>query len=291
MSAAPRTSVLRTLCALALAGLAACAQFPSVPDCEAYRTTTWGEAGARTPAEVEELVETVEASLAIYSEVTGFQQCPVRVYFTDDVGYPHRAGVTIRESGGRVWVAVERGSEHRRLVLAHELAHVYFADYLAKFPAIVEEGICDQLALRVVDAADAGPDEVAFAMIAFLDPLRFAVEGPRSRALVSDLLEIDATYVDTLALDGDELLEQEAAYATACYGLGSLFAEAIGQQGLDDLVQRCDEEGLERIPDAWVLDAAGFQPPTQEALLRAFRKVRGYDEDGDGPPLVRLSDG
>ena len=66
--------------------------------------------------------------------------------------------------------------------------------------------------------------------------------------------------------------------AATSYGLGWLFVELIGWEGLLLLARRSEQEGLERVPVEWILAAAGPQPLTQENLERAFRHALGESD-------------
>lgn len=214
--------------------------------------------------------------------------------------YPeHVAGLAEAEEG-RIYL--REGDEDLALHLAHELVHVLADDRWKRLPGAAEEGLCDLAAVLAVP----GPGRrqhvkrlvEASACFGGFDVLVEVAGGPAGAVVVHRLR---LTFADGRPVDRRTLFDlgDEEVFRLATgrdgrglYGLGYLVvAEAVRREGLSglyDLCRRAEEEGLDPVPAAWLLEAAGLdggEPSFRRALGRLL-------DDGELPVLGEvLADG
>lgn len=180
------------------------------------------------------------------------------------------------ESHGRIHL--RDGSGHLRRTLAHELVHASLGPSWERLPGSIEEGLCDLVSVHLapsesVDMRAGRLSAAAFAMggleldveIALSTPelreasrlgavTRLRLYGEVSEHIVpEDIFEVSAGLSSTRLATNDK---------KALYGLSFLLVERIverrGFEGLHALCSRAAVEGLDEVPRAWLLEAAGL---------------------------------
>lgn len=263
---------------LACALASACSNLPPEPNNPVLAQQTWGVASGRSELETSELVAIVNNSLPHLRAMEGFVDMPLRIHLTDDLGAPGRAGITIETSLGDSWVAVVRAQENLAFVVAHELAHFYFQEYQALFSPVLEEGLCDLIADQIYGTNSMEKSQVVIALVSYMDRVNLKLEGPLSKSRIARLMLDVPPLEEVLAYASKTILQTDDLEAQRIYGIGQMLAINIGLQGLQQLAERCQEEGRERVPIAWILEAAELDPLDQEHLEAAFRRALGGED-------------
>lgn len=289
------TRRMRLALGILLCGLCtvSCTTLPFEPDSPVLAEHEWGTAGGQSPEEVSDLANIVESVLPLFREMRGFVDSPLRIHLVEHVGVGQRDGLTVEMPFLGQWVSVRRGSPVVPFVVAHEMAHFYFQDYQDLFPAVLEEGVCDLLATEIYTDNGAGRTQIAIAMVSYLEHVKIEMIGVQSKVRAAQLLLDVPSIEELLDYEGDDLLDINGDVAALrVYGIGRMLAVVIGIQGLQDLAERCEDQGLEMIPSEWILEAAGLVPPSQDNLLMAFRQALGEKAipTAGQPPTITLAD-
>lgn len=280
-------------CALPLAFLfcSSCATIEE-PKSRTRLERPWGFAAGANDAEAQQLADVVEQVLATYQHLDGFRPQPLRAHMVDDhMGEPI-LGVAVAPAAGDPWIAVRRDNPDLQSTVAHELAHFYFRDAIASLPAMLQEGVCDHLAIRVFGPSITQTRKLLFAATSYLDDFIIYVRGPSGRAALADLVEPAPSIHELFALEiglNEALhLELDPATAACMYGLGASIADRVGFEGLMELVHRSDTAGHPEVPASWILDAAGLSPLTQDTLFELFTSV-SYSNQSPGAQVFHVS--
>jgi hypothetical protein len=256
-----------------------CSNLPSEPALEFVVERPWGFANGATQAEALTLADHVEQTLALYRQLEGFQESPLRAHIispeaTRGTLLAGRAGITVPEPDGKAWIAVTRGNSSPLSTCAHELAHFYFPAMHSYFSQILAEGICELQASMVELDEDRFSTLTAFAAESFLDEFTIQVRSSRGKKTLAGFTEEIHSIEETLTGTNSEYLTWSSRTLAADYGLGWMIAKQIGWEGLKELVQRAKDEGRQEVPLEWTLKAADISPPDQAHLrilvLRAF---------------------
>jgi hypothetical protein len=204
--------------------------------------------------------------------------------------YPEQvAGMADFESGR---IHVRSGDDRVRLHLAHELVHVLVADEWKRLPGVLEEGLCDLVAVAVVE--DLGIEQHVKRLVeacSLLGGLRARIEmrrpdGEPGCVRADVRLRLDggpvATLEEVLALrSSDVFLKATGDDGAGLYGMGYLVAGRIvradGFDGLHALCLRAGREGHELVPPAWILEASGLDG-SRDGLRRAVLEEFGAPE-------------
>lgn len=195
-------------------------------------------------------------------------------------------------------IHLREGADDLRRTLAHELTHAFLGREWEALPGTLEEGLCDLLsALAVPEGAlrmRAGRlSAAAFCLGGLALRIEVGAPGPSSPQ------GLDLAYAATVVLEGllDEPLSpwdvfrERAGLSTArmgparkkaLYGLAYLVvvraSERIGLEGLLELCRRARAEGLARVPEAWLLEAAELCPVDVRPWRRALEDELGPQE-------------
>lgn len=190
----------------------------------------------------------------------------------------------------------ENSSRELSAALAHELVHALLGEGWATLPPVAEEGLADwvQEVLHPDLASSMRADHLAKASAAF-GGLRFGLWCPRSVQGGRRL----AAFTFPGPVDGQEpindpqqAIDQGSRRSTEAsiwrpyevsvsdprlYGIGYLtvarVVERVGLPGLYALCRRADEEGLERVPGAWLLQAGELSRSPDQWLAVIVERV------------------
>ncbi|MFT7676129.1 MAG: hypothetical protein ACI8QC_000096 [Planctomycetota bacterium] len=258
--------------------LSACAGLPLEPRSAVTLERAWGVAGGPTEEDAQGLVRMVEHVLPFYRVLDGFEERPLRAHMTSFAEGSKWEGITVEPLTGPPWLAVAREAEFLELAVAHELAHFYFEKQQARFPSVLEEGLCDLLAGQVYDDREYYSKRLMIAGLAYLDPRKFSLDDPRHAPAIEDLRASALGVQEALALTTAELVSVKRTTLISCYGLGYVLARQIGWEGIVILLRRADLENRDRVPAAWILEQAGLSPPydqgLREILLQEWQRVQ-----------------
>ena len=265
----------RVLLLLVSIGTAACTGLPRAPRNPVVLERGWGIASGRSDAQAERIAAAVEEARGVFAALPGFVDRAVAVHAVAGPLPWDSVGITLEPRRGEPWIEVEDTGESVPFVVAHELAHVYFAGLSAALPQLLEEGLCDLLAARVFEDRSLHQARLGTAAVSYLDSFTLSIRGAGAKRYLRYLVQEVPTVEEALELDSDDFLRSEARAKDAFYGLGWTLATCIGFEEIVALVGRARGAGLERVPPAWVLAAAGLDPLTPEALNRAFARAIG----------------
>lgn len=228
---------------------------------------------------------------------------PVEVWLQDTptlYAFPASASLDAEglwsERHGRILLS--RDADHPVRTLAHELTHAALGPSWSALPGTLEEGLCDVVAGHLVPdgAARLRAGRLASAALATgglrlrfelwpLDADRLQVEaGPRAGSRPRDAARLVLTGRDSAPFDPLLVFRVEAGLSTTSlqvgtkrgyYGLAYLvvgsIVERAGLEGLHRLCLEARAAGHERVPEAWLLRAAGLgsAPSTFRELAAA----------------------
>ncbi len=232
---------------------------------------------------------------AIRAMLPSTRDIPVDVQLVDfeaDPALRDRPGIVGLAAPDAQRIRLRAGLDHDQLsyVMAHELVHALIDDDWASLPAIMKEGLCDAVALRLVPEASAYirarrlfDASFAFGGDMSLEILYFEPTAERRARLVIPLDETSAadvrrrTPLEALAIAGRGMhLSDKSPDADALYGYGLVIVERIALlEGdfdvLADMSRTASSFGHEVVPAEWVLAAADLGPDRQSwsVALRA----------------------
>jgi hypothetical protein len=190
-------------------------------------------------------------------------------------------------------ILLARGTRDMERVLAHELTHAALQSPWDLLPGTLEEGLCDCV------SAYLAPEGAARLRAGRLSGAALACGGIQLALRVTPMGagpqdEGGETWETQILLSNPPLepAAQEAVFAVsaglsssrlsteakrAYYGLSFLVMERIvnrsGFSNAFELCQRAEEAGLEFVPEAWILEAAGLdatRPSWRRAAVEAF---------------------
>jgi hypothetical protein len=140
----------------------------------------WGVAGGQSSAEAIELAGIVESILPTYRSLEDYDPSPLRIHFTDKVDIDTADGITVERGYSHDWVSVSRSAENAPLVVAHELGHFYFQNYHARFPSVLEEGICELMASMCLGSDALGKQSLFLASLSYVDNIHPVIEAQKA---------------------------------------------------------------------------------------------------------------
>jgi hypothetical protein len=260
----------------------------------------WGVATAGSEAQARQLADCVEEVLAVYRELPGYEERPIRIHLVPELGQDFD-GLTItttrRTSGlplelldGYILVRSRDGAFSHGTV-GHELAHHGFYRAHAPLPSVVDEGLCHLLSYRAVaDEADRR-DAVFAAVLGYAPRYRLAFQVDR-RGGLNDLLDLVGewrglgapdlpTLEEALAFDHDDWLALDGLERDALSGLAWVLVDRTGHGALLEAAAR---DGA--VSPEVFLELAGVDPEDPASLERAFLEFLGGSGGDDA--WVRL---
>lgn len=286
---APRPVLQALLVPFAIAGCRAVPPTHGSSAREGHVRAERPDDASRVAASLDELAPRVRALLPDTRErrvEVWVQEDPV-LYRFPHFSYADADGLYVAGAGR---IHLRRDAEHLDRTLAHELVHASLGEAWRTLPGTLEEGVCDVASAALCpDAAGslrAGRlAAAAFAtgglVVELLAPRHGAGPAPVRIALSADPpLEIDPLEVFR-ARGGLAPSSLSPARKRALYGLAYLVVERIverrGWPGLHALVARAEADERERVPEAWLLDAAGLSCD-RESWRRALAEALGPRE-------------
>jgi len=232
-----------------------------------------------------------ELAPAVRNLLPGTEDRPIEVWVQQRLevyrGFPyppHIAGMADFENSR---IHVRDGDDNVSLHLAHELVHITAGKDWKRLPGILEEGVCDLVAVSIVP--EAGREQHVKRLVeacALLGGLRAMIELRRPehpgsiradvRLVLDDSQEMSLTEV--LSLSPQDVFHRATGDGgVGLYGVGYLIARRIvdrsGFEGLHRLCKRAARQGHEQIPPQWVLAAAqldGSREQLQRAVIEEF---------------------
>jgi hypothetical protein len=262
---------------------------PSEPRSPARVEREWGFAGGTNESEALELAALVERVLPYFRTFAGFDERPLRIHQADHVGPEKALGITVEPALGTAWVAVRRGGPHLEHTVAHELAHFYFRDLEAMYPSVLQEGMASLLAQLACPEPDTRERRLVVVAASYLDTFTIIVGSAAGKQVLPYLVQPVPSIEEVFEIGWYENFTADPRVNETVYGLGLLMAERIGWDGLVELAQRCQEQGLETVPAELIRSAAGLEPPSQANISRALREAFGGESDhGDGQISITL---
>lgn len=254
------------------------------------------EAGqaASVAAQLEELHPRVQDLLpdTVQRDFEVWVQTEPRMYLFAGPSYEEADGFWA-EGPSRIHLRASAGSLER--TLAHELVHASLGDSWSKLPGTLEEGLCDWVSAQLV------PEGAAEMRAGRLSAASFATGGLEfdielcSPATAGIELNVGARVLLTGGLIGEltpeQVFEVRAGLSTtrldsgakkAFYGLSYLLVERIierrGITGLHGMCLQAAREGLDEVPSAWLLRAAGLEHASPSDWRRAIHQALGAEE-------------
>ena len=220
------------------------------------------------------------------------QEAP-RLYLYGDASYEEADGFW---SEGHARIHLRRDAASLPRTLAHELVHASLGESWSTLPGTLEEGLCDVVSarLRPDEAMSMRTGRLSAAALA-TGGLELEVElylgGHQASRRLGALTRMRLSSPAPLEVVPGEVFEVEAGLSStrkgvdekkALYGLSYLLVHRIverrGFDGLHALCLRASHQGLESIPPAWLLEAAGLPHAGQQAWRRALREEFGDEE-------------
>ena len=200
----------------------------------------------------------------------------------DLLGLHLQAFLTVGGSLGRIHLRADRPPT----TMGHELAHALLGESWKPLPGVLVEGLCDAVALDVLEAE--GAEEkvrmrvesatVAGVGLQVIAPHPF-FQNPhrpmrRIGALHFESLPVGAL-ADALDIASDDLLNAEFEQMRApLYSLGFFLVqdllEEIGVNGLRLLCVRAMQEGHDVVPAGWILERLELPPDWDLPESRAY---------------------
>jgi hypothetical protein len=246
------------------------------------------EAGAaEVRDDLEELVPLVRGTLP------GTRRREVDVWVQDRLevfrGFPYPEQVAGMADFDNGRIHVRAGDDRVRLHLAHELVHVLVRDEWKRLPGVLEEGVCDLVAVAVVP--ERGREQHVKRLVeacSLIGGLRARIDMRRPSSHGHGSIRADvrlrlaggtiATLEDVLALrSSDVFLKATGDDGAGLYGMGYLVAGRVvreaGFEALHEMCRRAEDEGLDQVPPAWILEASrldGGNDGLRRAVLEEF---------------------
>ncbi|MAB79384.1 MAG: hypothetical protein CMJ89_08520 [Planctomycetes bacterium] len=265
---------------------ASCSVIPIEPNSSTGQENPWGMAFGDSPEQARFLAEIIEQVLPVYRELAGFKDRPLRAHLTNEDLRDHLNGLSVEPWIGRAWIAIEAGSSNVPNTVAHELAHFYFHDFQSLFPAVVAEGISDELADSVFRDQPNFDLKLITAAVSYLDRFTIRVSGKAAKESLYYLVQEVSPIEEVLSLTRHQNFSADPRAMASNYGVGWMLVRVIGYDGLVELAQRCRHAGLDRVPIEWLLSAANLAPLNQKNLSMAFGRALGIRNFRHGQSLT-----
>jgi len=270
--------------------LSGCASLPREPKNPLAYEADWGRASATTPEDLARLNFAVEHARDVLGRLPGFVDRPLRLHMVQELER-RWAGLTVTRDDGSGYVLIDKGTENLPSIVAHELVHFYFRESNARFPQLVQEGICELLAHRVFEDDRARDQRCISAALSYLKRYTLEVDLSAPAAILGFYYEDVPTIEAALQLDAREYLMADARALDAFYGLGWMIVANIGYEELFSLAERLDATDASQVSPSTILAAAGIDPSDDTTVRRGFARMFDLPgADGDAPIVIHLSD-
>jgi len=159
-----------------------------------------------------------------------------------------------------------------RFTLAHECVHFFLGEGWGALPYVVEDGLCDRV------AADLSPEAARRKLELYSEWLAAAFE-----------LAPEPLSADWAQWGRRELHDSPPEHGVAAYALGYRIAHEVAPERLHALSTRAQDEGLDRVPEEWLLDELPHAgDPELSARERALRLLRDWDATREAFDALRL---
>lgn len=224
--------LMRLLGSLALASLAGCSSFLTVPPAVKIEVDV-GEVRAPSGDQAAELASWVAQIDPEVRALLGTEGKRLVVWQSAE----EAPGITVAVATTERIVIGSEQNKSTSFALAHELAHWHATGLWDNLPQVVEEGLCDLVACEALGVSNPDSDGYRFLL---------ALEG-KNVDLEHELSRTASNY-----RDGGEL-ELQVSYA-----LGFALASKIGVDGLRRLCAEQERDGGGTIPPERILAAAGL---------------------------------
>lgn len=280
----------------ALLAVAGCRTAPP----EAAVNYRFGVVRAETPAAAEEMGELAEELLPrVRGLLPDTRERQVEVWLQPDIelirGAPYPEHIAGMADFEQARIHLRQRDERLRLHLSHEMVHLLLGDSWSPLPGVIEEGMCDIVAVLLAPAE--GQEHHVKRLIeasgffgGFEAMLEVASTPVRRPPQLRETHHLRLTFADQPRLSIREALElddrQVFELATAedgvgLYGLGYLVTLAVvqrvGFEGLHDLCDLAIQRQLERVPIDWLLREGGLMAGGS-GLRRALARFVGPAE-------------
>ena len=301
MHSSHRPKPLRALCpTLLLAALGAC---QAVPPAASFEGPT-GRVRADDDLRAEEVSDLFEELLPRVAACLPDAECRARevwvqvtptLYRFSETSYEEADGFW-SESHGRIHLREDAQSLSR--TLAHELVHASLGESWEVLPGTIEEGLCDVVSVLLCPEDSVGMRTGRLSAAAFAtgglelevelflpaEPLAGGVQvGCMTRMRLQGDVRPEFQPGDVFTIPaGLSTTDLPTNDKKALYGLSYLLVDRIvdriGFIGLHRLCLRASREGLEELPSAWLLDAAGIGSEGLAAWREALQEAIGPHE-------------
>lgn len=199
------------------------------------------------------------------------------------LGDEHGVAALTNIAAGRIQLRGDETGVSLDFLLAHELVHALMGGSWDLLPAVMKEGLCDAVAARLVP--DSAPLARALRMFAARfafgeQALDLAVTEPGFGGRWGTHIQIASPGIvrrgplEALALRGRGVsLHDDAQDEDVLYGYGLLLVERtiarMGLEGLHAICLQAANDGLDGVPESWLLWAAELDadPATWERAL------------------------
>lgn len=189
------------------------------------------------------------------------------------------------------WIEITTGDAllGPRFIVAHELVHHLLEPVWDPLPQVIEEGLCESIAVRfdpeqgVRQRADMALHLAAAAGGGLAIPMPTATDPEGARLPTRIGVTLDTTklpdVLSALAFDSRDLTRQKPEpIRTALYGLGFVLVEQIGAEALLEMCAAARGAGREQIEPQGLLKRAGLSPADGWNLGAAGASLVGEPE-------------
>lgn len=223
-----------------------------------------------------------QAAPAVQAALPGLVERPIDLWILPELADRLAHGLTWPD---RIELSEAAAPEGQRFILAHELVHFLLDETWSRLPHVLEEGLCDWVAMRV-DPLRAPQRRAEHAiLLATLASGGLFVgtgSGPDARAwrFRADVdVERAPPLAQVLQLSDDELVAlQGTREAAVIYAVGYLYVERIGPPKLRELCRVARATGRDEVPLHWLHDAADLHTRDPREFARAARALIGPAE-------------
>jgi len=215
---------------------------------------------------------------AVRAALTGLVERPLELWILPELADGGAHGLTWPD---RIELTSRTPAEGQLFILAHELVHYSLDDVWRLLPHVLEEGLCDWVAMRVDPERGVlrRSEHVILIATAAAGGLRLA-DGTRTWRFRADVARGELPELaSVLELPDDELADlQDERAAALIYAVGYLYAQRIGPEHLRELCRAARTFGHAEVPRHWLHDAARIRPEDPKSWARAARELLGPAE-------------